>query len=56
MPSGTGTSKDVLDLVGPGKRMTRGTKKKPPKKTGAMGTPKKGKTTKRSAGGKKRGK
>ena len=37
----TTNTRDLMNIVGPGARMTRGTKKKPPRKTGAMGTPKK---------------
>ncbi len=33
--------KDNPPLIGPSTRMTKATKKKPAKKTGAMGTPKK---------------
>ncbi len=41
MPPPTDKTRDNLGLVGPGTRMTKATKKKPAKKTGAMGTPKK---------------
>ncbi|HET6438745.1 MAG TPA: hypothetical protein VFG59_11820 [Anaeromyxobacter sp.] len=55
MPDNTsGASRDVQDLVGPSRRMTKGSKKKPPRKTGAMGAPKK--ATKRTTKAKKRGK
>jgi hypothetical protein len=40
-------------IIGPSKRMTKGTKKKPAKKVGAMGTPKK-KAVKRKAAKKTR--
>jgi hypothetical protein len=53
MPVDSGTSRDRMFIIGPSKRMTKGTKKKPAKKVGAMGTPKR-KAVKRKAAKKTR--
>lgn len=41
MATPTDKTRDNLGLVGPGPRLTKAAKKKPAKKTGAMGAPKK---------------